>query len=500
MRWYIFAGVAGVVLSLFAGAAVWLWTTAPVTLPDDRPVGKPVVGKLSPLVQLSDDDSPVVTVGEPTPPPMSLANEKAEEAPPIRVESQKNSLLVRREEYGNCSYNRGYRDGWKEGVRAAMQRELNNADSTLSSVSVPLWAAGLGTGVSGVVFGLLGFLLGRRRTPLKYCFKPRNPRPKTRKSAALLLCVALLSSGCSAFQRDAAGEPPVPMPPLKPAPETPQGVAVQQQAQQGTPLSVEVPTPPSSGPRIGDPDPLITLLEMESVAPSADESAVKKLRPQAIHEAAHMVTLQTAIAWRYKHLLDAVYAHAPIMDAAFNFGPLMMTQGDALIMPPVLARAGASLRIEDEGTATAASTSFELLQKAKYVSVAPHWRTYLMADGFPEPELPNPAVLPKNSKERAIWRAAVREAWAQGLTEADQIFQDNLARMTRDYRGVLLYHLLTAQHLMSRVRTARADMGLHISSKGTRLNIGQKVYRITAPGAFSVPAAPKAAKKGKRRR
>ena len=489
MRWYIFAGVAGVVLSLFAGAAVWLWTTAPVTLPDDRPVGKPVVGKRSPMPLAKQKLTP-----------MPLANEKAEEAPPILVEPQ-NPLLVRREEYGNCSYNRGYRDGWKEGVRAAMQRELNNADSTLSSVSVPLWAAGLGTGVSGVVFGLLGFLLGRRRTPLKYCFKPRNPRPKTRKSAALLLCVALLSSGCSAFQRDAAGEPPVPMPPLKAAPETPQGVSVQQQQnQQGTSLSVEVPTPPSSGPRIGDPDPLITLLDMESVAPSADESAVKKLRPQAIREAAHMVTLQTAIAWRYKHLLDAVYAHAPIMDAAFNFGPLMMTQGDALIMPPVLARAGASLRIEDEGTATAASTSFELLQKAKYVSVAPHWRTYLMADGFPEPELPNPAVLPKNSKERAIWRAAVRESWAQGLTEADQIFQDNLARMTRDYRGVLLYHLLTAQHLMSRVRTARADMGLHISSKGTRLNIGQKVYRITAPGAFSVPAAPKAARKSKRRR
>ena len=98
MRWYIFAGVAGVVLSLFAGAAVWLWTTAPVTLPDDRPVGKPVVGKLSPLVQLSDDDSPVVTVGEPTPPPMSLAKQKAKEAPLLL-----NSSYALREEYGNCS-------------------------------------------------------------------------------------------------------------------------------------------------------------------------------------------------------------------------------------------------------------------------------------------------------------------------------------------------------------------------------------------------------------
>ena len=347
---------------------------------------------------------------------------------------------------------------------------------------------------SAFIFTLLGFFLGRRQygRPLKfkYCFmaKPRKPRHVL---PILLLCALL--PGCSLFQPSEA-EPPVPMPPLKPAPEAPQSVPVRQ----GTSISVEVSTPPASGPRIGDPDPLIKLLDMKSGAPSSDDSAVKKLRPSAIKEAAHMVALQTAISWRYKQLLDAVYAHAQIMDTAFNFSPLMMTQGDALIMPPVLTRAGASMRIEDEGTATTASTSYELLQKARYVSVVPHWRTYLMADGFPEPELPNPAMYPKNSKERAIWRSAVREAWAQGLTEAEEIFEDNLSRMVRDYRGIMLYHMLTAQHLMSRVRTSRADMGLHLSSQGTRLNIGQSVYRITAPGAFSVPS--KAVKSKKRRR
>lgn len=400
-------------------------------------------------------------------------------------------LVIRRasDQFNDCSYNRGFRDGFRQGVQAAMERELDNPPS----ISMPLWLAALSIGGSALVFTLLGIFLGRKRymrpVRIKYCFKPK------RKILPVLplLCVVFLS-GCSLFQAQNPNEPPIPMPPLKPAPEAPQSVPVRQ----GTSISVEVPAPQSSGPRIGDPDPLIKLLDMESVAPSADDSAVKKLRPSAIKEAAHMVTLQTAISWRYKQLLDAVYAHAQIMDTAFNFSPLMMTQGDALIMPPVLTRAGASMRIEDEGTATAASTSYELLQKAKYVSVVPHWRTYLMADGFPAPELPNPAMLPQNGKERAIWRTAVREAWAQGLTEADQIFEDNLSRMVRDYRGVMLYHLLTAQHLMSRVRTSRTDMGLHLSGQGTRLNIGQSVYRITAPGAFSVPS--KAVKNKKRRR
>ena len=401
-------------------------------------------------------------------------------------------LLTRKDgdKFNSCSYNRGFRDGFKRGVQTAMEREVESAPS----ISLPAWSAVLFTSGAALIFTLLGFFLGRRQygRPLKYYFmaKPRKPR----HVLPLLLFAVLFVPGCSLFQPSEA-EPPVPMPPLKPAPapEAPQSVPVR-----GTSISVEVPTPPASGPRIGDPDPLIKLLEMESGAPSSDDSAVKKLRPSAIKEAAHMVALQTAISWRYKQLLDAVYAHAQIMDTAFNFSPLMMTQGDALIMPPVLTRAGASMRIEDEGTATAASTSYELLQKAKYVSVVPHWRAYLMAEGFPEPELPNPAMFPKNSKERAIWRTAVREAWAQGLTEAEEIFEDNLSRMVRDYRGIMLYHMLTAQHLMSRVRTSRADMGLHLSSQGTRLNIGQSVYRITAPGAFSVPS--KAVKNKKRRR
>ena len=177
------------------------------------------------------------------------------------------------------------------------------------------------------------------------------------------------------------------------------------------------------------------------------------------------------------------------MDTAFNFGPLLMTQGDALILPPVLTRAGVSMRIESGETATTAQTSYELLAPARYVSTVPTWREFLMTDGFPEPEKPNPAVMPKNDKERLIWRAAVREAWAQGVTEADQLFTDNVSRMVRQYRGVMLYHLLTAQHLLSRVNTASADVGMKTTDSGNKLHIGQKVYRITGPSAF-LPATP----------
>ena len=106
--------------------------------------------------------------------------------------------------------------------------------------------------------------------------------------------------------------------------------------------------------------------------------------------------------------------------------------------------------------------------------------------------------MPKNDKERLIWRAAVRKAWAQGLTEADHLYADNVSRMVRIYRGVMLYHLLTAQHLLSRVNTASAELGSKTTDGGNKLHIGQKVYRITAPSSF-IPVQTVPAHTGKRK-
>ncbi len=259
-------------------------------------------------------------------------------------------------------------------------------------------------------------------------------------------------------------------------------------------LEVYLPADPASGPRKGEPAELMELLEMKGNG-GKEQSAVQLMRPKAIREAARLVTFQTAMSWRYGQLVAETERYSAIMDTAFNFAPLLLTQGEALILPPQIARAGASMRIEDGATATSAKTTYELLEPARYIAVVPNWREFLMADDFPAPEQPNPAVLPKNAKERDIWRAAVREAWAQGLAEADQLYADNVSRMARSYRGVMLYHLLTAQHLLSRVNTASADLGTR--TQGNKLNIGQKVYRITAPSAFTV-APPARTKGGKR--
>ncbi len=341
----------------------------------------------------------------------------------------------------------------------------------------------------------------------RFCVPPKSKKGTSDNGTFLSLLLPLVFTiclaGCAGKQGEVVNPAPV-SPEIANAPKPADGVAKEgaftphdaayREDGAGQSLDVYLPANPASAPHKDDPAELVELLEMKGTG-GKEQTAVQLMRPRAMREAARLVTFQTAMSWRYGQLVAETERYSAIMDTAFNFAPLLLTQGEALIMPPQITRAGASMRIEDGATATAAKTTYELLEPARYIAVVPNWREFLMADDFPAPEQPNPAVLPKNAEERAIWRAAVREAWAQGLAEADQLYADNVSRMARSYRGVMLYHLLTAQHLMSRVTTASADLGTR--TQGNKLNIGQKVYRITAPSAFTV--VPARQKKGGKR-
>ncbi|WP_302292435.1 type IV secretory system conjugative DNA transfer family protein [Bilophila wadsworthia] len=397
------------------------------------------------------------------------------------------------------SYQKGFREGFQEGFAAA----------DLSTPGVVL----CGSGILALLIACIVVMRHASRVVNILCQRFQqvdlSPKNASQKLAVLvlpfLLCAGL--TGCAVRQGEAVNPAPVsPNVVNAPAPAdsadkgtgkfVPHDASYREDGS-GQYLAVHIPADPASGPRHGDPAELAGLLEMTGTATGKEKTAVQLMRPKAIREAARLVTFQTAMSWRYGQLLEETERYSAIMDTAFNFAPLMLTQGEALILPPQIARAGASMRIEDGATATAAKTTYELLEPARYVAVVPNWREFLMADEFPSPEEPNPALLPKNMEERAIWRAAVREAWAQGLAEADQLYADNVSRMARSYRGVMLYHLLTAQHLLSRVNTASSYLGTRRSDNGNKLNIGQKVYRITAPSAFTVAPAASRKKGGK---
>jgi defect-in-organelle-trafficking protein DotC len=100
---------------------------------------------------------------------------------------------------------------------------------------------------------------------------------------------------------------------------------------------------------------------------------------------------------------------------------------------------------------------------------------------FKKPELPNAVLFPKNEEEEKAWKTALADGWEKGIVQADNIYNDNLARLQRDYKGMILYRKLLAMKMVTPPYVAKTDLG--VTGDKNNLNIGDKVLRISAlPG------------------
>ncbi|MGL4208950.1 MAG: type IV secretory system conjugative DNA transfer family protein, partial [Candidatus Adiutrix sp.] len=74
------------------------------------------------------------------------------------------------------------------------------------------------------------------------------------------------------------------------------------------------------------------------------------LRPKVQKEAALSAGIKAGVKYRYEQIIDNVVdINKKELDALFNFTPLLITRGDALATPPIIMRAGAALRLSDDG-------------------------------------------------------------------------------------------------------------------------------------------------------
>ena len=71
---------------------------------------------------------------------------------------------------------------------------------------------------------------------------------------------------------------------------------------------------------------------------------------------------------------------------------------------------------------------------------------------------------------------SVRVGWEKGLQQAYSIFQQNLARLKRDYRGMVLYRKLLQEKMISPPFVARTELG--ITGNGSDMRINDQVLRI----------------------
>ncbi len=217
-----------------------------------------------------------------------------------------------------------------------------------------------------------------------------------------------------------------------------------------------------------------SLTNLQKLSPGSGKSAVGALRAQALRDTALSVGARGGLAWRSAKINAVLLKNQSLLYRIFNFNAMLL---DKNVLPPILTEARNTLSLGGTDTIRIADRTYQILNQARFVSAAPNWRDYLWLS-FTPPETPDRTLLPRTSVERLIWKKYTEEGWRAGMQQAELIFKENMARLQRDFEGMIRYRTLLAQQMVSPPYVAETDMG--ITGGGSDLTVSDRVLRITA--------------------
>ena len=232
------------------------------------------------------------------------------------------------------------------------------------------------------------------------------------------------------------------------------------------------------------PEPLQNLSDMTSeIREQQEEEEAKnqenQLRYDAIRQAGMTAAIQMAVKFRYGQLNEKLESIAKDLDK-LDISLLLIHSGK--VMPPVIREAKRALHIKDSTHSVSSAQVYEILEPEKIVINTPTWRQYLIRNYDAVEEI-HDLLLPKNEDEQAIWKKAVAQGWKIGLKQADSVFSSNLNRFIRDFLGLITYHRLALQGVVSVSKVEKGKYGIRVNGK--TLNIDQREFRITEPTKFN---------------
>jgi defect-in-organelle-trafficking protein DotC len=219
----------------------------------------------------------------------------------------------------------------------------------------------------------------------------------------------------------------------------------------------------------------LSQLENIRVAPPTEETnktELSGLRAKALKDTAMSLGAQGGLAWASERINQKTQNDRKYLDTIFNFNAMMLSHG---VLPPVLEEGDFTLNLNDPNTIRVSDRTYKIVQQARFATTAPNWREYI-ALSYSKPEMPNRTLLPKNAEEQKVWREGLRKGWEMGIEQAYSIFQQNLARLKRDFRGMVLYRKLLQEKMISAPFVATTELG--VTGDGNDMRVNDQVLRI----------------------
>lgn len=205
---------------------------------------------------------------------------------------------------------------------------------------------------------------------------------------------------------------------------------------------------------------------------TTNATQVSQMRNKLLNDIAMSLGAQGGLAWASEKINAQLDKDRVYLNSIFNFNAMMLSHG---VLPPVLVEADNSLNLADPNTIRVADKTYRIVEQAHFATTAPNWREYLWLS-YRKPDLPDKTLLPRNLEEQKIWKKAIHQGWEKGLEQAYSIFQQNLARLKRNFQGMVLYRKLLQQKMINAPFVSRTELG--VTGDGTDMRINDQVLRI----------------------
>jgi len=217
--------------------------------------------------------------------------------------------------------------------------------------------------------------------------------------------------------------------------------------------------------------------QLESMSEQATQlptdTEMNQIRIKALEDTAMSLGAQGGLAWASSAINERLLRDKRSLENLYNFNGMMLSHG---VLPPVLEAGDFSLNLADTTTIRVADKTYKIVEQARFATVPPNWRDYLWMS-YSKPELPRKFLLPRTAEERKIWVQSIHTGWDKGVLQAYNIFHQSLARLRRDYNGMIIYRKLLQQKMISAPFVSRTELG--VTGDGTDMRVNDQVLRIT---------------------
>ena len=237
--------------------------------------------------------------------------------------------------------------------------------------------------------------------------------------------------------------------------------------------------------RIGPPPPSSPDQIKVTAGRPAEASSVNSMRHKAVTEGAQSYGAQMGYARRSWEIMNRLQDRSGVLSQVFDFNRVVARApvGAGVIVPPVVSTSTRAFTVDAYGQEAAVADAYLTITRAgRIAAIAPTWRDYLVINAA-VPSEPAKSLLPATKDEVAVFEKAKNEGWQAGVKQAEDEFSERLARLQRDYHGMLQYRQLVANGMMDRMVLANADFG--VTANEREMRIGSKAVKITSEAEFN---------------